>query len=149
MSKLEIQVWVYAVLVLSPLTLWHPTLIRVLCPSMPVEGAEGCCKLLVATEAWRDGGLASGVPAGPPVLEASRRGRGGAVLRKKKKKIGGGQGGRGVLGRRSEFSGELLGLSGVSEGSLFSSEAVVVELAVAGVTTSGGVSFVGEAWELG
>ena len=27
---------------------------------MPVEDAEGCCKLLVATEAWRDGGVASG-----------------------------------------------------------------------------------------
>ena len=67
------------VLVLSPLTLCHPTLIRVLRPSMPVEGGEGCCKLLVVTEAWRDGGLASGVPPGPPVLEAS----GGAVLLKK------------------------------------------------------------------
>ena len=54
-----------------------------------------------------------------------------------------------MLGRRSEFSGELLGLSGVSEGSLFSSEAVVVELAVGGVATSGGVSFVRGVWELG
>ena len=52
---------------------------RVLRPSMPVEGAEGCCKLLVATEVWADGGLASGVSPGPPVLEAS----GGAVLLKK------------------------------------------------------------------
>ena len=56
--------------------------------------------------------------------------------------------GRGVLGMRSEFSRELLGLSGGSEGSLFSSEAVVVELAVAGVATSGGVSLVGGAWGL-
>ena len=46
---------------------------------MPVEGAEGCCKLLVATEAWVDGRVASGVPPGPPVLEAS----GGTVFLKK------------------------------------------------------------------
>lgn len=38
---------------------------------MPVEGAEGCCNFSVATEAWKDGGVASGVPPGPPVLEAS------------------------------------------------------------------------------
>lgn len=57
--------------------------------------------------------------------------------------------GRGVLGRRSESRRELLGLSGVSEGSLFSSEAVVVELAVGGVGTSGDVPLVRGAWELG
>ena len=81
MCKLEIQVWVYAVLVLSPLTLWHPTLMRILCPSMPVEGAEGCCKLLVVKEAWTDGGLAIGVPPGPPACSGGLRG--GAVLLKK------------------------------------------------------------------
>ena len=51
------------------------------------------------------------------------------------------------MGRRSESSRQLLvlGLSGVSEGSLFSSEAVVVELAVAGIAASGGMSLVGGA----
>lgn len=54
---------------------------------MPVEGPEGWCKFLVATEAWKDGGVASGVLPRPPVLEAS--GRGG---RPPKKRIGVGQG---------------------------------------------------------
>ena len=36
-------------------------------------------KFLIATEAWTDREVASGVPPGPPVLEAS----GGAVLLKK------------------------------------------------------------------
>ena len=78
--------------------------------------------------------MASGVPSGPPVLEASGR----AVL--KELKVG-----RGVLGRRIESSTELLELSGVSEGSLFSSRAVMGELAVIGVATSDGVLLVGGA----
>ena len=57
--------------------------------------------------------------------------------------------GRGVLGRRSESSRELLGLFGVSEGSLFFSKVVMEELAVTGVATSDGVSLVRGAWELG
>ena len=57
--------------------------------------------------------------------------------------------GRGVLGRRSESSREPLQLSGVSEGSFFSSRVVMEELAVTGVCTSGGESLVGGACELG
>ena len=54
---------------------------------MPVEGAGGCCKFLVATEARKDGGVASGVLPGPRVL-----GRG--IPPKKELEVG-----RGVLGR--------------------------------------------------
>ena len=56
--------------------------------------------------------------------------------------------GKGVLGRRSESSRELLGLSGGSEGSLFPFKVVLGEFAVTGVGTSDGVSLVGGAWEL-
>ena len=64
----------YSVLDLRPLTLWHPTLIRVLRPSMPVEGAGRCCKLSIGTEAWR----VIGVPPGPLGLGVS----GGTALLK-------------------------------------------------------------------
>ena len=57
--------------------------------------------------------------------------------------------GRGVLGRRSESNREPLWLSGVNEGSFFSSRIVIGELAVTGVATSGGESLVGGACELG
>ena len=104
-------------------------------PPMPVEGAEGCCKFLVATEAWKNGGVASGVPPG------SLR---GDSPPKRELEVG-----RGVLCRRSESSREPLGLFGVSEGSHFSSKVVMGELAVMGVATSDGISLVGGAWELG
>ena len=67
----ESQTWMYSVLDLMPLTLWHPTLIRALCPSMPVEGAGRCCKLSIGTEAWRDEEGVSGVPPGPLGLGVS------------------------------------------------------------------------------
>ena len=76
---------------------------------MPVEGAEGWCKFLVATEAWKDGGVASGVPPSPPVLEASGRGGGGGRPPKKELEVG-----RGVLCRSIQVLVSLVSLKSLS-----------------------------------
>ena len=76
----------YLVLVLRPLTLWHPTLVRVLHPSMCVEGAGRCRKLSIGTEAWRDREGVRGAQPGPVGLGVS----GGTALLKKSWALAGG-----------------------------------------------------------
>ena len=114
----------YSALDLRPLTLWHPTLIRVLRPSMPVEGVGRCCELLIGTEAWRDGEGVSGVQPGPL----------GPGDCHSKNELGIG---RGVLCRRSESSRELPWLVMVDGGPSLSFAVVVGKMVVAGVAVSG------------